>query len=249
MSKRSIGPSPSLVVVTGKMRQIRKHLQITSNGMIAVVSLPTGVVFKCNGGISSRKRVEAVLSNDTTANPAPLGLMGFGLTTIMLSLSNAGYFALGAAILMMGLFFGGGAQIIAGLMEYKKGNTFGMTVFCSFGFFWVVVITTILSPKLGLSGAENAQAMAWLFFIWGIFVVYLTIATLRMNRIMQITFAALGLVLFLLAGADAMGNSDLKILAGYIGLIAGAGAVYMAAAQVLAETLGRNVLPVFPFKK
>ena len=76
--------------------------------------------------------------------------MGFGLTTILLSLANAGYFAAGAAIFTMGLFFGGAAQIIAGLMEYKKGNTFGMTVFCSFWFFWVVVITTILAPTLGL---------------------------------------------------------------------------------------------------
>jgi succinate-acetate transporter protein len=167
------------------------------------------------------------LSNDTTANPAPLGLMGFGLTTILLSLSNAGYFALGAAILTMGLFFGGSAQIIAGLMEYKKGNTFGMTVFCSFGFFWIVVITTILAPKLGLAGVESPQAMAWLFFLWGVYVVYLTLGTLRTNRVMQFTFAALALVLFLLSAADALINGDLKVLAGYVGILAGAGAVYL----------------------
>jgi succinate-acetate transporter protein len=175
--------------------------------------------------------------------------MGFGLTTILLSLSNAGYFALGAAILTMGLFFGGAAQIIAGLMEYKKGNTFGMTVFCSFGFFWVVVIMTILAPKLGFASAESAQAMAWLFFLWAVYVVYLTIGTLRTNRVMQFTFAALALVLFLLAAADAFLNGDLKIIAGYVGILAGAGAVYMAASSVLSEALGKSVLPVFPVKK
>ena len=174
--------------------------------------------------------------------------MGFGMTTILLSLSNAGFFALGAAILTMGLFFGGAAQIIAGIMEYKRGNTFGMTVFCSFGFFWIVVITTILAPKLGLAKAEGEQAMAWLFFLWGVYDVYLTIGTLRTNRIMQFTFAVLGLVLFLLSASEAFGSGDVKILAGYLGILAGAGAVYMAASHLLQETLGRNVLPLFPIK-
>jgi uncharacterized protein len=213
------------------------------------VSFSVVGVFKCNICVSQRERVEAVLSNDTTANPAPLGLMGFGLTTIMLSLSNAGYFSVGPAILTMGLFFGGIAQIIAGLMEFKKGNTFGMTIFCSFGFFWIVVISTMLAPKLGLSGSEGAQAMAWLFFIWGIFTVYLLIGTLRTNRAMQITVAALTLVLFLLSAADGFGNSDLRVLAGYIGLIAGAGAVYMAASYVLLDALGKDVLPVYLIQK
>jgi succinate-acetate transporter protein len=190
------------------------------------------------------------LSNDTTANPAPLGLMGFGLTTILLSLSNAGYFALGPAILTMGLFFGGAAQILAGIMEYKKGNTFGMTVFCSFGFFWIVVITSILAPTIGLwKVSEGPQAMGWLFFLWGVYVVYLTIGTLRTNRMMQFTFAALALVLFLLSAADIFANGDIKILAGYVGILAGAGAVYMAASHVLLETIGRNVLPLFPVNK
>jgi succinate-acetate transporter protein len=176
--------------------------------------------------------------------------MGFGLTTIMLSLSNAGYFALGPAILTMGLFFGGVAQVIAGLMEYKKGNTYGMTIFCSFGFFWIVVISTILAPKIGLwPSAEGAQAMAWLFFIWGIFTVYLLIGSLRTSRAMQVTVLALTLVLFLLSASDGFAIPDLKILAGYIGIIAGAGAVYMAASYVLAETLGRDVLPVFLVRK
>jgi succinate-acetate transporter protein len=174
--------------------------------------------------------------------------MGFGMTTILLSLANAGYFAAGVSVFTMGLFFGGAAQIIAGLMEYKKGNTFGMTVFCSFGFFWIVVISTILLPKLGLASPETAQPMAWLFFLWGVYVVYLTIATLRTNRLMQFTFAALTIVLFLLSTSEAFANGDVRILVGYLGILAGAGAIYMAASHVLLETLGRNVLPLFPVK-
>jgi succinate-acetate transporter protein len=176
--------------------------------------------------------------------------MGFGLTTIMLSLSNAGYFALGPAVLTMGLLFGGVAQVIAGLMEFKKGNTYGMTIFCSFGFFWIVVITTILAVQIGLwPQRETGVGMAWLFFIWGMFTVYLLIGSLRTSRAMQVTVLSLTLVLFLLSASDGFAIADLKTLAGYVGIIAGAGAVYMAASYVLAETLGRDVLPVFLIKK
>ena len=194
------------------------------------------------------KRVEAVLSDHTTANPAPLGLMGFGMTTILLGLADAGYFAPGAAIFTMGLLFGGVAQIIAGLMEYKKGNTFGMTVFCSFGFFWIVVISTILFPRLGLADPETSQTLAWLYFLWGVFALYLTIGTWRTNRLMHITFASLTIVLFLLSASEAFKNADVKTLAGYLAILAGAGSVYMAASHILLESLGRNVLPLFPVK-
>lgn len=194
------------------------------------------------------KRVEAVLSDHTTANPAPLGLMGFGMTTILLGLADAGYFAPGAAIFTMGLFFGGVAQIIAGLMEYKKGNTFGMTVFCSFGFFWIVVISTILFPRLGLADPETSQTLSWLYFLWGVFALYLTIGTWRTNRLMHITFASLTIVLFILAASEDLKNGDLRTLAGYLAILAGAGSIYMAASHVLLEALGRNVLPLFPVK-
>ncbi len=167
---------------------------------------------------------------------------------MLLSLGNAGFFAVGAVVICMGLLFGGVAQIMAGIMEYKNGNTFGMTIFCSFGFFWIVVIAIMLGPNLGL-GKESASAMAWMFFLWGIYSSYLLIGTLRTNRMMQMTVTALTLVLFLLAASYAYDNSDLQILAGYVGLIAGAGAVYMAASQTLMETLGKDVLPVFPVDK
>jgi succinate-acetate transporter protein len=187
---------------------------------------------------------------DITANPAPLGLMGFGTTTILLSLHNAGHVPLGAAILAMGIFFGGLAQLIAGLMEWKKGNTFGMTVFASFGFFWLIIVTVILAPTIGLtSAAETPQAMTWLFFIWGIFSAYMTVGTIGNNRVTQLSFISLTAVLFLLSGAEAFSSSELKILAGYLGILAGVSAIYSAMAIVLNEALGGAVVPTFPVSK
>lgn len=182
---------------------------------------------------------------DSTANPAPLGLMGFGLTTIMLSLHNTGLIPLGAATLAMGIFFGGLAQIIAGLLEWKKGNTFGMTVFTSFGFFWIIIVTTILAPVVGFAGAEAPEAMAVLFFLWGIFSAYLTVGTIGTNRVSQLTFVALTSVLFLLSAAEAMSSGEAKFMAGCLGVLAGALAVYSAMAQVLNEALGREAIPMF----
>jgi uncharacterized protein len=182
---------------------------------------------------------------DCTANPAPLGLMGFGMTTVMLSLHNAGYIPLGAAILAMGIFFGGLAQMIAGLMEWKKGNTFGMTVFTSFGFFWIIIVAIILAPTIGYAGTEAPESMAVLFLLWGLFSAYMTIGTMGTNRVTQAIFVALTAVLFMLAASEAMGSADLKMAAGYVGVIAGALAIYSAMAQVLNESLSRAVVPLF----
>jgi succinate-acetate transporter protein len=171
--------------------------------------------------------------------------MGFGLTTIMLSLHNVGLIPLGAAILAMGIFFGGLAQLIAGLMEWKKGNTFGMTVFASFGFFWIIIVTIVLSTVTGIAGTESPEAMAALFFLWGVFSTYLTVGTMGTNRVSQLTFVALTAVLFLLAYSEALVSADARFAAGCIGVLAGAMAVYSAMAQVLNETIGRELIPLF----
>jgi succinate-acetate transporter protein len=183
---------------------------------------------------------------DRTANPAPLGLLGFGMTTLMLSLHNAGYISLGAAILALGLVFGGSAQMMAGMMEWKKGNTFGTTAFISFGAFWLAVVAILLFPILGLAGAETTEAMAWFFLLWGVFSAFLTVGTLNTNRIMQMVFLTLTIVFFLLAASEALVSADIKSIAGHLGLLTGALAFYLAMAQVLNESLGRTVVPLFP---
>lgn len=107
------------------------------------------------------------MSNTTLANPAPLGLMGFGMTTILLNLHNTGLFAMDVIILAMGIFYGGIAQIFAGLLEYKKGNTFGLTAFTSYGSFWLTLVAILLLPKLGLAEAADGHFLGAYLALWG----------------------------------------------------------------------------------
>src|SRR5512136_1515995 len=104
--------------------------------------------------------LDALIIRDTTANPAPLGLLGFGLTTVLLNIHNAGYYELNSMILAMGIFYGGLAQIIAGIMEWKKNNTFGTTAFTSYGLFWLTLVGLLFLPKLGLADKSSGKAMA-----------------------------------------------------------------------------------------
>ena len=111
----------------------------------------------------------AVNIADKTANPAPLGLMGFGMTTVLLNLHNAGFYSLGGVVLSMGIFYGGLAQLIAGIEEWKKGNTFGSLAFTSYGAFWLTLVGIVLLPKLGdnFAGlALNATDFAAYLFLW-----------------------------------------------------------------------------------
>jgi len=116
---------------------------------------------------------------DTTANPAPLGLVGFALTTILLNIHNAGHFGLGTMILGMGIFVGGFAQVIAGIMEWKKNNTFGTTAFTAYGFFWISLVAALVMPKLGMGEAPTAVAMGFYLLMWGVFSFGMFIATLK----------------------------------------------------------------------
>ncbi len=181
---------------------------------------------------------------DTTANPAPLGLMGFGMTTVLLNLHNAGLFGLGTMILAMGIFYGGIAQIIAGIMEYKKGNTFGTTAFTSYGLFWLSLVGLIIAPKMGLGNAPENSAMVAYLFMWGVFTTVMFIGTLKLNKALQFVFASLALLFFLLALGDLTSNPAIKRFAGFEGIICGLSAIYAALAQVLNEVYGRVVAPL-----
>ena len=185
-----------------------------------------------------------VKSADHTANPAPLGLMGFGMTTILLNLHNAGVFELGSMILAMGIFYGGVAQVIAGIMEWKKGNTFGTTAFTSYGLFWLSLVAIILFPEMGIAKAPGNSAMVAYLLMWCIFTGVLFIGTLKLNRALQIVFATLTVLFFLLALGDFTGNLSIKHIAGYEGIVCGFSAVYAALAQVINELYGKVVLPI-----
>lgn len=187
---------------------------------------------------------EAMKIKDTTSNPAPLGLMGFGMTTVLLNLHNAGFYGLGSMILAMGIFYGGCAQIIAGIMEWKKGNTFGTTAFTSFGLFWLSLVGLLVAPKLGIGDATETPAMVAYLFLWGLFTAVMYIGTLKLNKALQFVFASLALLFFLLALGDHTGSTAIKHIAGYEGIICGLSAMYTALAQVLNEVYGRTVLPL-----
>lgn len=189
--------------------------------------------------------VEAITSiKDTTANPAPLGLLGFGMTTVLLNLHNAGLFGLDTMILGMGIFYGGIAQIIAGIMEWKKKNTFGTTAFTSYGLFWLSLVAILVLPKMGWGEAPSKIAMASYLFMWGLFTCLLFIGTLKLNRALQFVFASLTILFWLLALGDATETVAITRVAGVEGIICGLSAVYAGIAQVLNEVYGRTVLPL-----
>ena len=181
---------------------------------------------------------------DSTGNPAPLGLLAFGLTTVLLNLHNAGLFGLDAMILSMGIFYGGAAQVVAGVMEWRKGNTFATTAFLSYGFFWFTLAGLLMFPKAGLGTAPGPEAMAAYLAIWGAFTGVMFIGTLRLNRALQVVFLSLTVLFFLLAIGDITGLGWITRVAGYEGVFCGASAIYTGLAQVLNEVYGRTVAPL-----
>jgi len=193
--------------------------------------------------------------SEKLANPAPLGLLGFGLTTVLLNLHNAGFFPLDTMILAMGLAYGGLAQVIVGVMEFKKGNTFGTVAFTSYGLFWWSLVLLLVLPKTsiftGLS-PPTETAMAAYFFMWGLFTFAMFFGTLKKNRALQFVFASLTVLFFLLVARELTTNAVLfsgvtvNTVLGYEGVICGLSAVYLAIAEVLNETHQKTVLPICP---
>lgn len=184
---------------------------------------------------------------DNSANPAPLGLFGFGMTTVLLNLHNAGIYEMNSMILAMGIFYGGLAQIVAGILEYKKNNTFGMTAFLSYGFFWLSLVWMLFIPKqhwISWIPSPSKEAMIAYLILWGVFTLLLFVGTFRISRALQFVFATLTILFFLLAAGDAIENPSLKIFTGYEGIICGASAIYTGAATLLNEVYGKTVLPI-----
>jgi uncharacterized protein len=144
----------------------------------------------------------------------------------------------------MGIFYGGIAQIIAGIMEWKKNNTFGMTAFLSYGFFWLSLVALIMLPKMGLADATTKDGMAAYLFMWGLFTAIMFIGTLKTNRALQFVFGSLTILFFLLALGEATGNGTITLIAGYEGLLCGFSAIYAGLAQVLNEMYKRTVAPL-----
>jgi succinate-acetate transporter protein len=184
------------------------------------------------------------------SNPAPLGLTAFGMTTVLLNLHNSGLYGLDTMILAMGIFYGGIGQVIAGIMEFRKGNTFGTTAFCSFGLFWLTLVFLLVFPEMKWWGLKpTAGSMTAYLFMWGLFTGLMFIGTLKANRSLQVVFLTLTILFWLLALGDITGNAAIKLVAGIEGIFCGFSAIYLAIAEVLNEMYGRVVLPIGPMAK
>jgi succinate-acetate transporter protein len=176
------------------------------------------------------------------ANPAPLGLFGFALTTWLLSMVNAGLLPPTSVplVLAMAFAFGGTAQFCAGLMEMVKGNTFGFVAFCSYGAFWWSFALFVEFFAAGVTG----PAVGWYLLIWGLFTFVMWIGTFALNRALFLIFLALWPTFVLLALKDLLGVPVLGMLGGYGGLITAILAFYLGAAEVINEAHGKPVLPI-----
>ncbi len=176
------------------------------------------------------------------ANPAPLGLLGFGMTTVLLNLHNAGVIPLSAVIVAMGFALGGLAQIIAGIMEFQNRNLFGATAFTAYGFFWWSLIFIWCNPFASV--AADPVSMGWYLLLWCIFTLFMSIATLKHNRATQVVFFSLTLLFLLLAVSDFTGSAPIHTIAGFVGILCGAAAIYNSLAQIVNHEFGRTILPL-----
>ena len=187
------------------------------------------------------------MSNVTSkvANPGPLGLLGFGMTTVLLNLHNAGLLPLSIMIVAMGIALGGLAQIIAGVRELKQGNTFAGTAFTAYGLFWWSLVLIWVNP-FAKGGLENADkiAMGYYLLLWGIFTGFMFIGTLKHNVATQIVFGSLTILFVLLALGDFTGNHTITMIAGFEGIFCGLSAIYSAMGQILNAEYGKEVMPL-----
>jgi uncharacterized protein len=187
-----------------------------------------------------------------TANPAPLGLSGFALTTFVLSAINAGWFPAGATNVVVGLalFYGGVAQLLAGMWEFRAGNTFGATAFSSFGAFWLS-FAMIFIPGTGILDALTKSntlhpALGIYLLAWAIFTFLMFLGTFRITTALMVLFGSLTLTFLFLALGELMGSSGFALIGGYLGVITALVAWYIALAGVLSAHNGIFSLPVWP---
>jgi len=176
------------------------------------------------------------------ANAGPLGLLGFGLTTVLLNIHNVGAFELNIMIAAMGFAVGGLAQIIAGTIEFRNGNTFGGTAFTAYGLFWWSLVLIWWNP-LALE-AVNHVALGCYLLAWGVFTAFMFIGALKHNNITKIVFGSLTLLFVMLAIGDFAQSSVIGTIAGAIGIFCGLSAFYSAMGQIINNEYGKRIFPL-----
>ena len=186
------------------------------------------------------------MAETQVANPGPLGLAGFGLTTIVLSCMNAGLFPpeAGSVVVPLAFCYGGLAQIIAGVMEYRNGNTFGTVAFVSYGTFWWWYALLFWTVGAGWLKPPHVLGVGLTLLLWGVFTFYLWIVTFRLNRVLWLVFLTLWIAFFLLAASDLGMGATWHRLGGWDGLLCGSLALYLSFAEVTNATWGRPAIPI-----
>ncbi|HKW97020.1 MAG TPA: acetate uptake transporter [Bryobacteraceae bacterium] len=185
----------------------------------------------------------------SSANPAPLGLAGFGLTTVLLSSINAGLLAgdgpnLIAVVVPLAFAYGGIGQIIAGILEFRNGNTFGTVAFTSYGLFWWWYAFLLWTVGAGWLKAPAPAAVGVTLLLWGVFTLYMWIPTFRSNVGVWSVFLLLWITFFLLAAGDLGLGAAWRTAGGWLGLATGLDALYVSFAEVTNATFNRSVVPL-----
>ena len=180
---------------------------------------------------------------EITSNPGPLGLYGFALTTILLNIHNAGFYGITGMIMSMGIFYGGIAQLVAGLMEWKRGNQFGSVAFISYGSFWLSLVFIWAAPYFGLPKATPVE-MGFYLMIWGIFSVVFFLQTFNGKKVGILLFGLLTILFTLLTIGTFTENATILKIAGFEGILCGLVAFYEASAIMINEKYKRDILPM-----
>lgn len=180
-----------------------------------------------------------------------IGLMAFGMTTVLLNLVNIGKYELGSVLPGMAIPFGGLAQIIAGLLEYFNGNNFGCIAFMSYGSFWISLSFVWILPPTHVIPETEGGLLGVYLILWGIFTLCMFVCTLRKNVSIAVVFGSLVLLFFLLGLAEITGNVPLLRVSAVVGVICGCSAMYTSMAELLENQFGRELLPLIslPLKK
>jgi succinate-acetate transporter protein len=184
------------------------------------------------------------------ADPAPLGLAGFGLTTFLLSLVNAGVLSAKATPIVFGLAlaYGGLAQLLAGMWEFRKGNTFGATAFASYGAFWISYWALVTFYVKDIPASDAGKAVGWYLVAWGIFTTLMWFGSFRTTMGLVVLFALLAATFFFLGAGEMAGAATVGKIGGWLGIITAIVAWYLALAGVMKYTFARDVLPNPPMR-
>jgi uncharacterized protein len=200
------------------------------------------------GLASGRQEGVSTMTGWIPANPAPLGLMGFGLTTLVLSFVNANLIGGGPAsfpiVLGLAIAFGGTAQLLAGMWEFRTGNTFGAVAFTSYGAFWISFFFLVSFNVAELPKTEVLSALGLYLWMWGIFTGLLFLCTFASPKALSLLFLLLTITFILLGIGNSGDSSNMIHAGGFFGIATGAVALYIATADIMQAVYKRSVLPV-----